>query len=282
MFRRHNKIRLNPVHPKEYYERLKKVPDDLIKRCPHCQKALVNKQLPKDYTCYHCGLPLTFPAKERIEWLLDEGTFQEWNESLTTQNPLDFPGYQQKIDETASRLEINEAVITGVGKLANQPLAIGVMDSRFIMASMGTIVGEKLTRLFEEATCQRLPVVLFLASGGARMQEGILSLMQMAKVSQAVERHDKAGLFYLCVLTNPTTGGVTASFATQADIILAEPRALVGFAGRRVIEQTTKVTLPEDFQQAETVLANGFIDHIVPRSHQHETLSFLLKAHSIS
>lgn len=281
MFRRHNKIRLNPVLPQKYYERLQNVPDDLIKRCPHCRKALVKNQLPKDYTCYHCGEHLVFPAKKRIEWLLDEGTFEEWDETLTTHNPLNFPHYQQKIETTSQYLNMNEAIITGVGQIYGRSFAIGVMDSRFIMASMGTVVGEKLVRLFQRAIQQKLPVVLFIASGGARMQEGILSLMQMAKVTQAVSEHSQAGLFYLAILTNPTTGGVTASFASQADIILAEPRAIVGFAGRRVIEQTIRAKLPDDFQTAETVLTHGFIDHIIARPQQKKTIHFLLHLHQL-
>ena len=210
---------------------------------------------------------------------MDEGTFEEYFTGIETSDPLHFPGYMEKLAETREKTGLDEAVMTGLAEIGGQKIALGIMDSNFIMASMGTVVGEKITRLFELATEQSLPVVLFTASGGARMQEGIMSLMQMAKISAAIQRHSKAGLFYLTVLTDPTTGGVTASFAMEGDIILAEPQTLVGFAGRRVIESTVRETLPADFQKAEFLLEHGFVDKIVMRQDLRETIGTLVKLH---
>ena len=192
---------------------------------------------------------------------------------------MDFPGYPEKIASLQQKTGLDEAVVTGKALIDGQPLVIGVMDASFIMGSMGTVVGEKITRAFEKATKEKLPVLIFTASGGARMQEGILSLMQMAKISGAVAKHSAAGLLYVVVLTDPTTGGVSASFAMQGDIILAEPQALIGFAGRRVIEQTINEALPDDFQKAESLLEHGFVDKIVPRPELRNTLSLLLRLH---
>lgn len=282
LFRRSKKyLKINPVQPDEIQERRAQVPDGLAQRCPECQAIIFRNSIESDYLCPKCGFHLQFPAMDRIEWLVDEGTFKEWDADLTAVDPLDFPDYERKIKSSQELTKLEEAVVTGCAELKGLPFAIGVMDSRFIMASMGTIVGEKITRLFEEATKEKLPVILFIASGGARMQEGILSLMQMAKVTQSISRHSEVGLFYGAVLTHPTTGGVTASFAMQGDITLAEPLATIGFAGRRVIEQTIKSVLPKDFQAAETVLENGFIDKIVPRAKQHDTLHLLLATHSL-
>lgn len=203
----------------------------------------------------------------------------EYDDGLFTANPLQFEGYEGKISELRDKTGLQEAVVTGACKIGGIPCMLGVMDSQFLMASMGSVVGEKLTRLFERAIEERLPVVLFTASGGARMHEGILSLMQMAKVSGAVKRHSDAGLLYITVLTDPTTGGVTASFAMLGDIILSEPGALIGFAGRRVIEGTIGEKLPNDFQSAEFNLKNGFVDAIVPRGELHEKLALLLTLH---
>ena len=240
-------------------ERRAQIPDGLAERCPKCQAIIFQNSIENDFLCPKCSYHLQFPALKRIKWLVDEGSFEEWDSDLTAKDPLNFPGYQEKLETSQKITQLKEAVITGQAELEGLPFAIGVMDSRFIMASMGTIVGEKLTRLFEQATEKELPVVLYIASGGARMQEGILSLMQMAKISQAVSKHSQAGLFYCTVLTHPTTGGVTASFAMQGDITLAEPEAIVGFAGKRVIEQTIGSELPNDFQTAETVLKNGLL-----------------------
>ncbi len=198
-----------------------------------------------------------------------------------TKDPLNFPGYLEKIEKMQEKTGLDEAVLTGEATIEGQAVAIGIMDANFIMGSMGTIVGEKITRLFERATEKHLPVVIFTASGGARMQEGIFSLMQMAKISAALQRHNKAGLLYLTVLTDPTTGGVTASFAMDGDIILAEPQSLIGFAGRRVIEQTIRQELPDDFQKAEFLLEHGFVDQIVPRNLLRQRLSDLLRLHSL-
>lgn len=234
----------------------------------------------REHTCPHCDFHLQFPAYERIDWLVDPGSFREHNIDLETDNPIDFPGYDKKIQDLKDKTQLNEAIITGEATLNEMPLALGVMDSRFMMASMGTIVGEKITRLFEYAIENELPVVLYIASGGARMQEAIMSLMQMAKTSQIVNKHHQAGLFYLPILTHPTTGGVTASFAMLGDIILAEPKATIGFAGKRVIQQTINASFPLDFQTAEYVLDNGFVDQIVPRKDQKKTIELLLRMHS--
>ena len=283
LFRKKKKyVEINPNRADELRERRAQIPDGLAERCPKCQAIIFQNSIENDFLCPKCSYHLQFPALKRIKWLVDEGSFEEWDSDLTAKYPLNFPGYQEKLETSQKITQLKEAVITGQAELEGLPFAIGVMDSRFIMASMGTIVGEKLTRLFEQATEKELPVVLYIASGGARMQEGILSLMQMAKISQAVSKHSQAGLFYCTVLTHPTTGGVTASFAMQGDITLAEPEAIVGFAGKRVIEQTIGSELPNDFQTAETVLKNGFIDHIVPRKKQARVLRFLLAAHKPS
>lgn len=279
LFRKRKTIRLNPEIPTNLTQKRPEIPENLVERCSKCRKIIFQNQVSADYCCPNCNYHLQFPAYERIQWLSDEGSFDEWNQSLKTQNPLDFPGYSEKVNSSVEATGLNEAIVTGKVTLRGCPLAIGVMDSRFVMASMGTIVGEKIVRLFEEAQRQSLPVILYIASGGARMQEGILSLMQMAKISQAVSQHSQAGLFYGVVLTHPTTGGVTASFAMQGDITLAEPEATIGFAGKRVIEQTIKAKLPAEFQTAETVLKNGFIDQIVNRADQHRVLHLLLKTH---
>lgn len=282
LFRKKNQyIKIEPTKTADIEQQRAHVPDGLAQRCPACKAIIFRNAIAEDYLCPKCEEHLQFPAKKRIDWLVDDGTFQEWDAGLIASDPLTFPEYKSKIRSSQEITGLEEAVITGVAQLEGQSFALGVMDSRFIMASMGTIVGEKLTRLFETATEQKLPVILYVASGGARMQEGILSLMQMAKVTQAISLHHEAGLFYCPLLTHPTTGGVTASFAMQGDIILAEPRATVGFAGRRVIEQTMQSALPADFQAAETVLANGFIDKIVPRAKQRETINLLLSVHHI-
>lgn len=220
------------------------------------------------------------PSRERIKNIIDDGTFEEFDKDMETSNPIDFEGYEEKIEKLSEKTGLKEAVITGEGKIHGMETVIAVMDSAFIMGSMGSVVGEKITRAVEKATELKLPVIIFTASGGARMQEGMFSLMQMAKVSAAVARHNKAGLLYITVITNPTTGGVTASFAMEGDIILAEPDALVGFAGKRVIEQTIKQHLPEGFQRAEFLLEHGFIDKIVRRQELKETLSVILELHS--
>lgn len=255
------------------------VPDGMFAQCPSCKKAIYTKDLGTEKICPECGYSFRIRAQKRIELTVDEGTFEEWNQEIPFENPLDFPEYEKKIQKAQKNTDLHEAVLTGKGSIDGLETAICVMDSHFIMGSMGKVVGEKITRTFERAVEEKLPVIIFTASGGARMQESILSLMQMAKISGAVARHSDAGLLYVTVLTDPTTGGVTASFAMQGDIILSEPHALVGFAGRRVIEQTINEELPEDFQLAESVLENGFIDKIVPRKELKSTLSQILRIH---
>ena len=218
-------------------------------------------------------------AYRRIEMVADEGTFEEWDTGLETKNPLKYKGYPEKLEALKEKTGLSEAVITGKAKINKTETVIGVCDGRFLMASMGEVVGEKIARAVERATREKLPVILFACSGGARMQEGITSLMQMAKTSAALKRHSDAGLLYISVLTDPTTGGVTASFAMLGDIILAEPKALIGFAGPRVIEQTIGQKLPKGFQRSEFLLEHGFIDGIVERQELKETLSRILKLH---
>ena len=255
------------------------VPDDMWAKCPNCKRTLYKKEMGAEKVCRHCGYSFRISAWERLALTIDEKSFIDWDNDLVQKNPIDFPGYLAKIDKTKEATGLDEAVITGKATINDQNVAIGVMDANFIMGSMGTVVGEKITRLFEKAIVEELPVVLFTASGGARMQEGIFSLMQMAKISAAVKRHSNAGLLYITVLTDPTTGGVTASFAMEGDIILAEPQTLVGFAGRRVIEQTIRQQLPDDFQKAEFLLQHGFIDQIVPRLELRDRLTQLLSFH---
>ena len=256
------------------------VPEGLWEKCPNCQKTIYSKDLGKDKVCPHCAYNFRIPAYERISSIVDAGTFDEWNALMPEENPLAFPGYENKLKIAKEKTGLDEAVVTGAAFINKHKVALCVMDSNFIMASMGKVVGEKLTRAFERATVEKLPIIVFTASGGARMQEGIMSLMQMAKVSVAVSYHSKAGLLYITVLTDPTTGGVTASFAMQGDIILAETGATVGFAGKRVIEQTIKAKLPEGFQTAEKVLENGFIDKIVARKDLRRALQHLLLLHA--
>lgn len=256
------------------------VPDNLWAKCPHCKKMIYTKEIGQEKTCPNCNYNFRISAWERLALIVDEKSFYEWDNDFSTKDPLNFPDYPAKVKQMQEKTHLHEAVLTGKATIQKQEVAIGIMDASFIMGSMGTVVGEKITRLFEKATKQQLPVVLFTASGGARMQEGIFSLMQMAKISAAVKQHSNAGLFYLTVLTDPTTGGVTASFAMQGDIILAEPQALIGFAGRRVIEQTLKQALPDDFQKAEFLLAHGFVDQIVDRCDLREKISHLLKIHT--
>lgn len=255
------------------------VPDGLFRKCPACGEIIYAEDIISNYySCSHCNYYFRINAKTRINMIIDRGTFIEWDNDLITTDPLSFPGYKRKLEIFKSATHINEAIITGEGKIADMPVAIGVMESEFMMGSMGSVVGEKVTRLIENATQKKLPVVIFCCSGGARMQEGIVSLMQMAKTSQAISKHSDAGLLYVSVLTDPTTGGVTASFAMLGDIILSEPGALIGFAGPRVIEQTIKQKLPKDFQTAEFLLEHGFVDRIVKRNQMRKTLQFLIRS----
>ncbi len=255
------------------------IPDDLFQKCPACHKIFQKDQMTKLKECPFCHYGFRLTSQERLYLILDEGSFEEWAVDVTPKDPLQFPGYLEKIQALQEKTQLQEAVTVGVGTIGGVKTAFGVMDARFLMGSMGQGVGEKITRLFEEALKEKLPVILYCASGGARMQEGIFSLMQMAKISGAVKRHSEAGLFYLAFLTDPTTGGVTASFAMEGDLTLAEPGALIGFAGPRVIQQTLNQELPQDFQKAEFLLKHGFLDKIVPRKNQRKILHTLLTLH---
>ena len=248
--------------------------------CSACKVSVPAAELAgKDYVCPRCGALKAMSARERMRWLCDADSFAETDGDLQAVDRLQFPQYAQKLEKARRESGEAEGVLTGTARIGGYPCAVFFMDATFIMGSMGAAVGEKIARLFETAARLRLPVVGYTVSGGARIQEGIFSLMQMAKTSGAVLRHSEAGLLYIAVLTNPTTGGVTASFAMEADIILAEPKALIGFAGPRVIEQTMRQKLPEGFQRAEFLLEKGFIDRIVPRSAQKKELAELLKLH---
>lgn len=252
-----------------------KVPDGMIKRCLKCQTEFFNTQVNHFNECPNCGYGFRITAKKRLAWLVDES--EQWQAELGVTDPLKFPNYAEKVQKAQKLTGLNESVWTGKARINQTEFALGIMDPYFIMGSLGQQTGEKITHLFEQATDLNLPVVLFTASGGARMQEGIMSLMQMAKITNAIKRHSEAGLLYLVVLCDPTTGGVTASFASLGDITLAEPHALVGFAGRRVIEQTIHQQLPADAQDAEQVLQHGFIDAIVKRSEEKQRIEWLLK-----
>lgn len=256
------------------------VPDGAWVKCINCGKILYKKILEENYNmCTNCNHYFRLNVHERINLICDKNTFVEFNKNMESKNPMNFPGYEKKIQNSKITSGINEAVVTGTAKINGNDTVLCIMDSKFMMGSMGTVVGEKITLAIENAIERKLPLIIFTASGGARMQEGILSLMQMAKISSALAKHNKNGLLYITVLTDPTTGGVTASFAMQGDIILAEPKALVGFAGRRVIEGTIKETLPDDFQSAEFLLAKGFIDSIVKRDELKTKLALLLEIH---
>ncbi|MDU4467430.1 MAG: acetyl-CoA carboxylase, carboxyltransferase subunit beta [Streptococcus mitis] len=273
-------IRINPNRSTVNQPQNKpEVPDELFSQCPGCKYTIYQKDLGSERICPHCGYTFRISAQERLALTIDMGTFLEMFKGIETQDPLNFPGYRKKLTLMREKTGLDEAVVTGTALIKGEKVALGIMDSNFIMASMGSVVGEKITRLFEYATAEKLPVILFTASGGARMQEGIMSLMQMAKISAAVKRHSNAGLFYLTILTDPTTGGVTASFAMEGDIILAEPQSLVGFAGRRVIENTVREDLPEDFQKAEFLLEHGFVDAIIKRRELPDTIARLVRLH---
>ena len=248
--------------------------------CPACKKEVNRKEVEKNkYVCYECGNYFRVRTKNRIRMVADAGSFEPWFEDLSEENPLDFPEYMQKVKDTKEKTGLHEAVTIGSCSIYGEKTVLGVCDARFLMSSMGRIVGEKIALAVERATKEKLPVILFCCSGGARMQEGIVSLMQMAKTAAAFKEHSDAGLLYVPVLTDPTTGGVTASFAMLGDIILAEPKALIGFAGPRVIEQTIGQKLPEGFQRAEFQLEHGFVDAIVERKNLKMTLNRILKMH---
>ena len=256
------------------------VPEGLMRKCNQCGKAIIAEEAENGYyICPKCGGYFHVPAWNRLEMILDEDSFEEWDSEMPLQNPMEYRGYPEKLASVKAKTGLNEAVVTGKGSINGMKTVIGVCDGRFLMASMGENVGEKITRAVERATSEKLPVIMFCCSGGARMQEGIVSLMQMAKTSAAVKRHSDAGLLYISVLTDPTTGGVTASFAMLGDIILAEPGALIGFAGPRVIEQTIHQKLPKGFQRSEFLLEHGLLDAIVERAQMREVLGSLLELH---
>lgn len=256
------------------------VPSGKWIKCNNCGEIIYKDDFDaKNQICTRCHKHFRMDCESRISQIIDSGSFEELNADLITKNVLDFPEYLAKIDSLREKTGLVEGVVTGEGKINGIDAVIAVMDSRFMMGSMGEVVGEKITRAIEHATSRKLPIVIFTASGGARMQEGIVSLMQMAKTSAALAKHSEAGLLYITVLTDPTTGGVTASFAMLGDIILAEPGTLIGFAGARVIEQTINQKLPEGFQRAEFLLEHGYIDMIVERRDMKSTLYKLLKLH---
>lgn len=275
--------RENPVL-KGRLRRRPEAPEGLLKKCNKCGAAILSEEVINGaYICPKCHGYFRVPAYKRIEMIADEGSFEEWDMDLDGMDgppdPLQFKGYSEKIKKLREQTGLKEAVVTGRVKINGTQAVIGVCDGRFMMASMGYAVGEKITRAVERATNEKLPVILFTCSGGARMQEGIISLMQMEKTSAALKRHSDAGLLYVTVLTDPTTGGVTASFAMLGDIIIAEPQALIGFAGPRVIEQTIGEKLPEGFQRAEFLLEHGFVDQIVKRENMKPVLERILKMH---
>lgn len=247
---------------------------ELYQACPNCKSQLLKETLiEKDYVCEHCGYHFPLSVDQRINMLCD--SFKEFDAHLKTKNRLGFPGYDEKICDLMKKTDLNEAVVTGVATIKSTKYIMAVMDQRFMMGSMGSVVGEKITKAIEHATKLRLPLVIISTSGGARMQEGMFSLWQMAKTSAALRSHDAAGLLYVSVLTHPTMGGVSASFGLTGDVIIAEPKALIGFAGPRVIEQTIKETLPEGFQTSEYLLEHGLIDDIVSRHAMKEYLATL-------
>lgn len=259
------------------------IPNGKWVNCKKCKSIIYLEDLEKDYhVCPTCNYHFNISAEDRVKQIFDEDSFVPMFEDVEATNPLDFPGYEEKINKLKEKSGLTEGVLCGTGKIGSKKVAAAIMDSNFLMGSMGCAVGERITRTVEYATANKLPLIIFTASGGARMQEGILSLMQMAKTSAAIAKHDEAGLLYISIITNPTTGGVTASFAMLGDVIIAEPGATLGFAGRRVIENTINEKLPEDFQSAEFMLEKGFVDDIVNRKELRNYLSKLLRLHGIT
>ena len=266
----------------ENIEEKANIPSGMWVKCDGCGGIIYREDIVNNYyVCPQCNHHFRLKADTRINLFFDKGSFNKMYEDIQETNPLHFKGYEDKLKSCRSKTDSSEAVVVGTAKINGIEVAAAVMDSYFMMGSMGTVVGERITRIVEYATENRLPLIIFTTSGGARMQEGIFSLMQMAKVSAAIGKHDAAGLLYITVLTNPTTGGVTASFAMEGDIIIAEPNALVGFAGRRVIEDTIKETLPDDFQKSEFLLKKGFIDMIVDRKNLRREIYKILTIHGV-
>ncbi|MFB2936170.1 acetyl-CoA carboxylase, carboxyltransferase subunit beta [Aerosakkonemataceae cyanobacterium BLCC-F154] len=275
--------RKKSISPISQERQEREIADGLWTKCEACGVVSYTKDLrANQMVCRDCGHHIRIYSNERIRQLIDANTWMPMDEGVRPTDPLQFrdrKSYRDRLRDTQEKTSLVDAVNTGVGQLEGERVALGVMDFRFMGGSMGSVVGEKLTRLIERGTLERLPVIIVCASGGARMQEGMLSLMQMAKISAALERHREAGLLYIPVLTHPTTGGVTASFAMLGDIILAEPKATIGFAGKRVIEQTLREKLPEGFQTSEYLLQHGFVDAIVPRTNLKSTLAQLIRLH---
>jgi acetyl-CoA carboxylase carboxyl transferase subunit beta len=261
-------------------EAAKNVPEGIMSKCPNCRKILYTKELQKNHkVCLHCRFHLQMNAFERVDSFLDEGTFKEMDHQLISENPLGFPDYLEKLEKDRQKTHMNEAVLTGIGKVNGHDIVIAIMDSTFRMGSMGSVVGEKITRAIEEADKRNLPFIIFTASGGARMQEGVLSLMQMAKTSAALKKFSDDGGLFITVMTHPTTGGVTASFASLGDYNFSEPGALIGFAGRRIIEQTIREELPEEFQTAEFLLKHGQLDAVISRLELKDKITTVLEIH---
>lgn len=256
------------------------VPEGLMTKCPDCKKIMYTKELKKSLmVCQVCGHHFQMNSRERIESLIDEGTFIEYDHEMVSENPLNFPDYLEKLEQDRQKTGLNEAIVTGEGKINGLDTVIAVMDAGFRMGSMGSVVGEKITRAIERAIERKIPFIIFTASGGARMQEGVLSLMQMAKTSAALKALSNSGGLIISVMTHPTTGGVSASFASLGDYNFAEPGALIGFAGRRIIEQTIREELPEDFQTAEFLLKHGQLDKVIKRTELKDTLTTVLEIH---
>lgn len=282
--KRKNYFSLDTPSEKKKTDRRKKeqgpsIPNGMWIKCNTCKMIIYKKEITEYKLCPSCGAHFRMTPAERIAITCDEGSFQEFDADMVPENPMEYPDYDQIIEKAQGKTKLREAVVTGRCRIEGNDAVIAIMDSHFMMGSMGSVVGEKITRAVEKATEERLPIIIFTTSGGARMQEGIISLMQMAKVSEALGRHDAAGLLYITVLTDPTTGGVTASFAMLGDIILSEPKALIGFAGQRVIQGTIHQKLPEGFQRAEFQLDHGFVDRIVQREELRGELVKILKLH---
>ena len=282
LFRKQEYITVSskPLDDKEFTPN---IPNGKWVNCKKCKSIIYLEDLENDYhVCPTCNYHFNISSDERVKQIFDEGSFVPMFEEIEATNPLDFPRYEEKLNKVKEKSNLSEGVLCGTGKIDSKKVAAAIMDSKFLMGSMGCAVGERITRTVEYATANKLPLIIFTASGGARMQEGILSLMQMAKTSAAIAKHDEAGLLYISVITNPTTGGVTASFAMLGDVIIAEPGATLGFAGRRVIENTINQKLPDDFQSAEFMLEKGFVDDIVSRKNLKDYLSKLLRLHGIT
>lgn len=256
------------------------VPEGIMTKCPSCKKIMYTKELVKNHkVCLHCKYHFQMNAGERIESFIDEGSFEEINENMISKNPLQFPGYLEKLEKDRQKSKLNEAIVTGIGTVGGHKAVVAIMDASFRMGSMGSVVGEKITLAIEKADELSVPFIIFTASGGARMQEGAISLMQMAKTSVALKKFSNNGGLIISIMTHPTTGGVSASFASLGDFNFAEPEALIGFAGRRVIEQSIREKLPEDFQTAEFLLKHGQLDAIISRLELAEKIASILEIH---